>query len=750
MSAIENQDRPLDNDPSDPNIGEFSRLKREVKAARRHRSKWREEAQKAYDFRASHQWSEEDQRILDEQHRPTITFNRCAPILNAVSGLEVNNRQGVVYLPRKQGAVGINETYTNISKWVRDECYAEDEESEAFRDLITCGEGWTETRMDYDEDPKGMIVEERIDPLEMDINKGAFRSNYIDARMICRTREMDPEDVRALLNLEDTVMDQALDASSWLGTQDTPEDGGTGNKKDYPEKTREAVKSHFRGELNTVTVVQCQYWKREQVNMVATANDTEPQIMSDEEFEVFKNRAAQMMLMQQPMEYSSVRTTKKVYYECFLGINILGGIRKLEMGRFQFVAMTGFRDRKKKCFYGMLRDMFDPQMWANKWLSQTMNIMNTNAKGGLLAETDAFVNQRKAEKDWADPTKIVFVKPGSLQKQKIKERQPSALPPGLDQLMLFAISSIRDVTGVNLELLGQADREQAASLEAQRRQSAMTVLATMFDGLRRYRKLQGKLMLQFIQLLPDGTLYRVVEQGQYQYVPFIKDENVEQFDTIIDQAPSSPDQKQFIWAVTSQILQMQILPPAAIVELLKYSPYPESVVAEIRKAMGLDGELPPDQLQEKLKQAEAALQFLEQKLQEEQAKSKELQDDKAIEMLKLEIDEYEAQTERLNNQWQARISMADAIAASYDKQSKGEGGTSTGGTSTGGTSMSQPPVGDSEFQELPDLEVNAPDTGQLAALTEKVDQMANMMTQLMQTLGGGGPAPQPQPAPSGM
>jgi hypothetical protein len=34
-----------------------------------------------------------------------------------------------------------------------------------------------------------------------------------------------------------------------------------------------------------------------------------------------------------------------------------------------------------------------------------------------MAETDAFVNVRKAEKDWADPTKIVWVKPGAMKAQ---------------------------------------------------------------------------------------------------------------------------------------------------------------------------------------------------------------------------------------------------------------------------------------------------------------------------------------------
>lgn len=735
MSAIEEDDRPLeaDADGEDPNLAEFQRLKKEIKAARRARSKWRKEARECFKFVANDQWSEDDQRLLNEQHRPTITFNRVAPIINAVCGLEVNNRQGVVYLPRQVGDAGVNEVYTNAGRWIRDECHAEDEESEAFRDNVICGEGWTEMRMDFDEDPKGMVVEERIDPLEMDVNKGAVRRNYIDARMICRTRDMDPEDVRALANIDPRLIDEALDASRWIQDDITPEDGGEGNKKDYPDETRAGVGE--RGtKKDSVKVVQCQYWRREPVNMVATAQDAEPQMMTDEEFDVFKNRAAQLMLMQQPLEYEHARVMQKVYYQCFIGSRILMRER-MKLGMFQFRCMTGYRDREKKCFYGMVRDMLDPQRWANKWLSQTMNVMNTNAKGGIIAETDAFQNKRQAEKDWSDPTKMIMVKPGTLQKQKIKERQPVPLPPGLDALMMFAISSIRDVTGVNLELLGQADREQAASLEAQRRQSAMTVLAAMFDSLRRYRKLNGRLMLQFIQLLPDGTLIRIMEEGQYKYMPLIKDENVENFDVIIDQAPTSPDQKQFVWAITAQILQMNILPPQAVIELLKYSPYPESVVLEIRKALGLDGQANAGQLQEQLQQAEAALQHLEGLLKEEMAKSKELQDDQTIELLNVQIDEYKAATERMKATWDARIKMAGAIATGQQTEA-------TIGNQERQTDIQERSADIQSFTGLAGLEQAAqqelPGTGDGAGLAEvnsKIDQLTALVTQLAGMMG---------------
>lgn len=750
MSAIENQDRPIQSEAGDddPLLGEFQTLKRDIVDAERDRGKWRKYAQECYDFRSGHQWSEEDQKILRDQNRPEVTFNRTAPLVKAVCGLEVNNRQSVVYLPRQIGVTGVNEMITAAGKWVRDECSAEDEESEAFSDLVTCGEGWTETRMDYDEDPFGKIVKERIDPIEMGVNKGAFRSNYVDARMIYRVREMDPEDVRALLDIPDTINDGVLDAT-WLDRDVTPADGGSAPKRDYPDKTRAAVASHRVGKKRLVTVVQCQYWRREPVHLVATADDEEPMKLSTEDWEKFQTRAEAMNAAAeadptgetQPLDYTHAQTTEKKFYECFIGMKILDQ-RPLKMGMFQFSAMTGERDRKEKYFTGMVGDMRDPQRWSNKFLAQTMNIMNANAKGGIIAETDAFTNQKQAMRDWSDPTKIIWVKPGSIAKNKVRDRTPIPLPSGLDQLMMFAISSIRDVTGINLELLGQADREQAASLEAQRRQSAMTILATMFDNLRKYRKRDGKLLLHFIWLLPDNTLVRVVEQGQTQYIPLIKKGlEIEKFDVIIDQAPSSPDQKQYIWSITAQILQMNILPPQAVIELLKYSPYPESVVQEIRKALGLDGPT-SEQVQQKLQQAEQALKVLEQQLHEATQKAQDSaneaeqnKNDKTIELLKIKIDEYKAETDRLNAQWQAHIKMATAVAT-------GQGGE----------------VGEenqvvSGREELPDLDTIetmgnagvAP--GQPSGLEQKVDALAGMMQQLLQTLGQNQQQMEPVPPP---
>ena len=77
---------------------------------------------------------------------------------------------------------------------MRDQCDAEDEESDAFWDTLVCGMGWTETRLDYEQDPDGKILIERVDPLEMYWDPAARKRNLDDARYVIRVRLIDEAD----------------------------------------------------------------------------------------------------------------------------------------------------------------------------------------------------------------------------------------------------------------------------------------------------------------------------------------------------------------------------------------------------------------------------------------------------------------------------------------------------------------------------------------------------------------------------
>ena len=121
----------------------FSRLKREVKADYNSKGQinWRREAREDFDFEPGEQLNQTDKGIWQDAGRPIVIFNRVGTTVDSVAGQEVGNRQEVQFLPRRLGVAKKNELLTSAAKWFRQQCDAEDEESDAFRDLVVCNMG---------------------------------------------------------------------------------------------------------------------------------------------------------------------------------------------------------------------------------------------------------------------------------------------------------------------------------------------------------------------------------------------------------------------------------------------------------------------------------------------------------------------------------------------------------------------------------------------------------------------------------
>jgi hypothetical protein len=307
----------------------------------------------------------------------------------------------------------------------------------------------------------------------------------------------------------DGVESVALNAT-WAGKIGTA-DGGEGNKTDYPDETRAGLRDSTKPK--TVRIVQIEWWERECSYLIAVPGSEQPQEVSQDAYDLLQEQTAKLPPEQQPQ---SQKVERRKYRKAFLGKS--GVLDVSDIGCFQINWTTGRYDRNRGYHYGVVRPMRDPQMLSNKTLSQVLHILNTNAKGGLIIEKGVFANPRDAEKDWSNPAKTIIVNEGGM--DKIKDRTAPQMPQALVQLQEFALSSIRDVTGASVEMLGLADRDQPASLEYQRRQSAMTILASLFNGLRHYRKLQGKTLLEQLKLLPPGVLVRVLidpEQAAAQF-----------------------------------------------------------------------------------------------------------------------------------------------------------------------------------------------------------------------------------------
>ena len=500
--------------------------------------------------------------------------------------------------------------------WVRDGCNAEDEESESFRDMVICGLGCSETRLDYDTDPEGVIIVERRDPLRVGYDTAAIKKNLTDATWVYSFADY----TRA------TFEEKWPEKAEEVFVSMFPDENTRGMDNADTE-------AYYKGDdassqpTNLIRVIQFQYFKTVKIYKIQDLNGQTQEIPAS------RFNKMKQFLDERGLKY--VKADKRQYRQCFVAGDVELDDVPLPADEFTLKFMTGIRDRNKGTFYGMVRDAIDPQKWSNKFFSLAIDILATNPKGGLMAETDAFEDRNDAEENWANPKSIVWMRPGAIRDGKVQTRQPNAPPPALDAMMGFAVSSMPQIMGINMEFLGLADRAQAGVLESQRKQAAITTLAEFFSALSLYRKVQGKcLMTMILRYLADGRLMRIVGQTNAQYIPLVRQPGFEKFDVIVDEAPNAPDVKARTWSALEQILPQMMkmgvpIPP----EVVDYSPIPASLAAKWKEILA-KRQQQPQMSPEHQKQ----MQDMQQQMQQLAQENQQLKQDRSAEMMKLQSD----------------------------------------------------------------------------------------------------------------
>lgn len=567
-------------------------INKQMKLTKSQTSDWREQCIEDYDFYSGDQWSSDDKSKLESQGRVPVVFNRVARTINAVSGLEVQNRQEVRYIPRETTDNALADYYSAIVKWARDQTDAEDEDSEAFQDALICGMGWTQTRLEYDVDPEGMIEVSRFDPGEAFWDCHARKRNLVDTKWRARVkRYYSADEVRQVF--PDYVGSENSNFTQWIDDLPKAHDAD-------PPGYRPGTNSDNEKDKKAIEVVCFNYYDNETYYRVATPEGLIE--LSEEK----KKTLDEYGLLDGLKSVKQKRRKYRIAYVC--GDEILDLVESPVQSGFLFNCITGLRDRNTNTWFGLMRLMVDPQRWANKWLSQIMHILNSNAKGGLLAEKGAFENQRKAEETWADPRAITWVKDGAIVNGKVKEKAMPSFPQGFAQLFDIAIQSISDTPGVNSELMGVVERNQPGVLEMTRKQAGVTMLGLFFDSLRRYRKEQGRVLADLVRdYISDGRKIRIIgPEGSPEVISLMKEAMAFTYDIVVDDAPNSPSMKDKVFQVVNALMPtlqaLGIKPPA---EFIDYMPLPTSLTNKWKEQMK------PNPQQQQIEQQGLALEFQE-------------------------------------------------------------------------------------------------------------------------------------------
>ena len=220
---------------------------------------WRKEAQEDYDFVAGKQWTDEELADFEDAHLPAITINRIKPLINVLSGYQRLNRYDIEFLPRTNDDTEICQVRKGMTKYILDRCDYDSQESQAFLDAAIGGLGWFDVGYKFDEEMQdGEAYVKREDPFSIYVDPEAHKSDYSDAKYICRAKWVDKDELK-------TVFPEHAEAiEAQYAVYDTAEN-------DYQRESRPDP-MWYKSELQKVRLVECWYKTKENATLIQLAD----------------------------------------------------------------------------------------------------------------------------------------------------------------------------------------------------------------------------------------------------------------------------------------------------------------------------------------------------------------------------------------------------------------------------------------------------------------------------------------------
>lgn len=590
---------------------------------------WRaNEIRDNYNLIEGDQWLEEPYDRQNADGMPIRTINKLAPVIDAVSGFEIQNRTEVNYVPRMatEQSMGFTDMLNDVVNYIESESQSDFQNSQAFKDMLICGVGVTDTNLTYDNNPDGEVKIERVFPYFVLWDVTARAKNIEDANWVIRAKVVDKDSVEGLL--ED--MEDKETANADFGA---------------------SVDARFLDFFNVVMIAKSlgiiyEYQWREKVPFYRVQN---PFIgMSGDPLDPYMQRIIELAKTLQD-KYSINVTTERVFaiekedykplktifeemglpfktvkqkkYRYFratlIGNKVVSKSENFSQNGFTMKFMTGKFSEVRQCYYGMIRAAKEAQRLLNQSVSDYEGFLRTIPKGGVEIEADAVPNMQAFIQTYTKAREVTIYNPGGLLKSRPKVTPP--IPSGLLDMINFAAISIMETTGVTQDFMGVTDSKlMTATLNRQMVRQGLTVLAAYFDAKKFYMVNQGKLFIDCVRVLmenSEGRLIRIITDGETQYIPLIRNNIAAEYDVLIEEMPQTPNEREATFEKLMQMAQILMNKPNPIditPLMLRYSPLKENEVKQIFELMKPPPPQEPDPMVQqilasevKLKEAEA-------------------------------------------------------------------------------------------------------------------------------------------------
>ncbi len=577
---------------------------------------------------------------LGKKKKAIVKFNKVKPYINAVVGFTIQNRRKAKFEARIESdkLQELFSGYANaLDGYIRDNCDAEQIETQQDRDMYINGYGAVETALSYNEgyasiETDGEVIIGRLDPLTVGWDPFARATNLTDARYVYQCKEYDIDQATELF---DDSKPEDFEENDSLGDTYDYEYLPNGGKYDkiaqveWANKEEKLAKVYFYQwyDIEEFYKIPNPLYYIEDAQMVQVA-DLHMTMLAEEAETSFDPRAEILVVDEKTKreleEYfgemleEAFEFKRKVFYTAVIsGQKLFTKFKNISQQGFSIQFKTGDFDATNNIWTGLVNSMMEPALYYNKALTELMFTIAANSKGGVYIEEDAVEDISEFEDNYAKTDGVIVLNSGAISNNKIQDKARPLVATGLESVVSISDNAFSAVNGIDPSFLGSREFAQdTASFQRQRIKQVMSTLASYFDSIMLYGKRSARIRLDVIKVFVEnnqGMTVRVIgEEGQAIFMRLSKKQLSAEFDVTIAEAPLTSEdremQAQFLTAMGDKLIMVD--PTAAKViysKAVELMPLDFSVKEQVRAVLNPEkGEIDPSyvaKLEEQLKTA---------------------------------------------------------------------------------------------------------------------------------------------------
>lgn len=451
----------------------------------------------------SQDYSTEDFEKLKAAKRAVVTINHCQSPVEVLVGYQRRNRYDIAAAP--QGGEDLEDTQllSHLLKWQQEQSEVPEYRSECFEGGVITGLSALACEIDWSSDTfQGEIQVSVVAPgRELLWDPASRRYDLSDARYALRYKWVFVQDLLAEFPGDAEVIRAAvasLDAALAAGERRTTEPAGDayGDVRGHPIENLGPVGHFYNPQEQTILVLEAWYRDYEWKWIVVDRAGGKPQD-EDSQGEPLTAKAALAIAETEPEVLKAIRRRLR---RIRMATILPATYQVLEDGptpydndadAFPFVPFWVYRQGDH--VWGVIRNLKDPQRVENKRWSQMLDILAKFANIRIVYAEGSVVDPRVLEEPFSTAPIPWRREPGE------NTPAPGFLVPPVGELTRVLVeianqmaAKLREVPGINTELLGiQGDASSGVAIA--RRQAQGELISTrLFDNERRTGKLLGQ------------------------------------------------------------------------------------------------------------------------------------------------------------------------------------------------------------------------------------------------------------------